>query len=47
VQAGIAAGLLARGTPVRDAIAWTVWTHDEAGRLPPNDTARSASSRAS
>ena len=33
VLAGIAAALLARGTPPYEATAWAVWVHGEAGRL--------------
>lgn len=32
VLAGILGGLLARGVPLRDACAWAVWLHGEAGR---------------
>jgi NAD(P)H-hydrate repair Nnr-like enzyme with NAD(P)H-hydrate dehydratase domain len=32
VLSGILGGLLARGMPVRDACAWAVWLHGEAGR---------------
>lgn len=33
VQSGLLGGLLARGVAPRDAAAWAVWLHGEAGRL--------------